>query len=78
MSDATPQSYFWLSLACFILFFPMGIVAVVYSIMVTRRAQLGDAQGALKASALARTWCLATLVVFISLVIIAGLAGLHT
>jgi len=56
----------------------MGIVAVVYSIMVTRRAQLGDAQGALKASALARTWCLATLVVFISLVIIAGLAGLHT
>jgi len=56
----------------------MGIVAVAYSIMVTRRAQSGDAQGAVKASQLARTWCLATLVVFISLVIIAGLAGLHS
>ena len=67
-----------MSLACFLLFFPMGIVAVAYSIMVTRRAQSGDAQGAVKASQLARTWCLATLVVFISLVIIAGLAGLHS
>ena len=67
-----------MSLACFLLFFPMGLVAVVYSITVTRRAQLGDSQGALKASQLARTWCLATLVVAISLAIIGGVAGIHS
>ncbi len=53
----------------------MGLVAVSYSILVTRRSQSGDVPGAAKASHLARTWCLATLVAFTVLVIVVGLTG---
>jgi hypothetical protein len=50
-------------------------VAVAYSLLVTRRSQTGDAPGAAKASHLARTWCLATLVAFTLLVVVIGLTG---
>ncbi len=77
-STTGPPTYFWLSLACTLLFFPMGLVAVAYSILVTRRSQSGDVSGAAKASHLARTWCLATLVAFTVIAVVVGLTGVHT
>jgi hypothetical protein len=76
-STTSPPTYFWLSLACTLLFFPMGLVAVAYSILVTRRSQSGDVTGAAKASHLARTWCLATLVAFTVIAVVVGVTGVH-
>jgi Interferon-induced transmembrane protein len=76
-ATGTPPTYFWLSLVCTFLFFPMGLVAVAYSILVTRRSQSGDVLGAAKASHLARTWCLATLVAFTVIAVVVGLTGAH-
>ncbi len=59
---------------CLVLFLPTALAAVVYSILVTKRTQVGDTTGAAKASRLARGWCLVTLVVF-SAAVIAALAG---
>ena len=66
---ATPANYFWQSLACLFLFLPSALVAVVYSTQVNRRVQVGDMAGAVRASRLARTWCLVTVVVFGALVL---------
>jgi hypothetical protein len=70
----TPSNYFWQSLACLFLFLPSAVVAVVYSAQVNRRVQLGDMTGAIRASRLARTWCLVTVAVFTLLMlwVIAG------
>jgi hypothetical protein len=66
---STPANYFWQSLACLFLFLPSALVAVVYSTQVNRRVQVGDMAGAVRASRLARTWCLVTVVVFGALVL---------
>jgi Interferon-induced transmembrane protein len=55
----------------------MGLVAVAYSILVSRRLQSGDAMGAAKASHLARAWCLATLVAITVIAVIWGLTGVR-
>jgi hypothetical protein len=70
----TPSNYFWQSLACLFLFLPSAVVAVVYSAQVNRRVQVGDMTGAIRASRLARTWCLVTVAVFTLLMlwVIAG------
>jgi Interferon-induced transmembrane protein len=73
-TDDSPPTYFWQSLVCLILFLPTALAAVVYSILVTKRTQVGDTTGAAKASRLARGWCLVTLVAF-SAAVIAALAG---
>jgi hypothetical protein len=67
--SATPSNYLWQSLACLFLFLPSAVVAVVYSAQVNRRVQIGDMTGALRASRLARTWCLITVGVFTLLVL---------
>jgi hypothetical protein len=46
------------------LFLPSALIAIVYSAQVNRRVQIGDMTGALRASRLARTWCLVTVGVF--------------
>jgi hypothetical protein len=66
---STPANYLWQSLACLFLFLPSAVVAVVYSAQVNRRVQIGDMTGAIRASRLARTWCLVTVVVFTLLVL---------
>jgi Interferon-induced transmembrane protein len=72
----SPPTYFWLALLCTLLFFPMGLVAVSYSMVVTRKSQSGDVPGAARASRLARTWCVATLVaVMVSVVVFFALTG---
>jgi hypothetical protein len=38
-------------------FWPGGIVAVVYGVLVNRRLAAGDIAGATRASHLARRWC---------------------
>ena len=68
-APTTPANYFWQSLACLFLFLPSALVAVVYSTQVNRRVQVGDMAGAVRASRLARTWCLVTVVVFGALVL---------
>lgn len=70
-----PPTYFWQSLACLFLFLPTAAVAVGYSFLVTRREQAGDRTGAVKASRLARTWCLASLASF-TVLILAAAAGM--
>jgi hypothetical protein len=50
----------WQSLVCLLTLLPSAIVALVYSFRVNRRVQLGDMTGAIRASRLARTWCLVT------------------
>jgi hypothetical protein len=57
-------NYFWQSLVCFFLFLPAAVIALVYSFQVTRRTQAGDRTGAVRASRLARMWCLVALAVF--------------
>jgi hypothetical protein len=64
-----PANYFWQSLVCLFLFLPSALVAVVYSTQVNRRVQVGDMAGAVRASRLARTWCLVTVIVFGALVV---------
>lgn len=66
---AAPASYLWQSIACLLLFLPSALVAIAYSTRVNRRVQLGDMTGAVRASRLARTWCLVTVVVFTGLVL---------
>ena len=77
-STGIVPSYFWQSVVCLFLFPPMGLVAVVYSILVTRRTQAGNRAAAIRASQLARVWCLATLVVFTAVFVVSALAGLTT
>jgi hypothetical protein len=65
----TPSNYLWQSLACLFLFLPSAVVAILYSAQVNRRVQIGDMTGAIRASRLARTWCLVTVGVFTLLVL---------
>ena len=50
---------------------------MVYSLLVTRRAQLGDGTGSVRASQMARLWCLATLVMFVVALLVTAATGLH-
>jgi hypothetical protein len=68
-SVAAPSNYLWQSLACLFLFLPSALVAILYSTQVNRRVQIGDMTGAIRASRLARTWCLVTVAVFTLLVL---------
>jgi hypothetical protein len=47
-----------------LLFLPSAIVALAYSTQVSRRQQLGDTPGAVRASRLARIWCMVSLLAF--------------
>lgn len=66
---ATPSNYLWQSIACLLLFAPSAVVAIVYVAQVNLRVQVGDMTGAVRASRLARIWCLVTVVVFTLLVL---------
>jgi hypothetical protein len=63
----------WPSLVCLLTLLPSAVVALVYSVQVNRRAQLGDMTGAVRASRLARTWCLVTAAAFS--VVVVGLVA---
>jgi len=67
------------SILCTVLFFPggsfTGVVAIVYGFQVNRRLAEGDWDAAVRASRLARTWCLASLAIGIVLVVIAFATG---
>jgi Interferon-induced transmembrane protein len=73
-----PPSYFWQSIASLILLPPMGLVAVIWSLLVSRRSQAGDRAGATRASLQARIWCMATLVVFAGVAVISAVLGFGT
>lgn len=75
--NTTPPTYFWQALVCLFLFLPTGVAAVAYSLLVTRRAQLGDGAGSVRASQMARLWCLATLVLFAVAVLVTAATGWH-
>jgi hypothetical protein len=64
-----PSNYLWQSLACLFLFLPSALIAILYSTQVNRRVQIGDMTGAVRASRMARTWCLVTVGVFTLLVL---------
>ena len=62
--DECPPNYLTQAiLATIFCFFPLGIVAIVYANQVETKHYAGDAQGALDASANARTWCQASVAV---------------
>jgi hypothetical protein len=58
-------TYLWQSivvtLLCCLPGLPAGVVAIVQASKVQSRQQLGDIQGALRASKNARTWCIISL-----------------
>lgn len=60
---------------CLFLFLPSAIVALAYSTQVARRVQFGDLSGAVRASRLARAWCLVTVVVFTVAFVVLATAG---
>jgi len=59
-------------------FWPTGIVAVVYGVLVNRRLAAGDADGATRASHLARTWCWVSLVLGGIALVLWGAGVIHT
>lgn len=63
-AGTTPPTYFWQALVCLFLFLPTGVAAVAYSLLVSRRAQVGDGAGSVRASQMARMWCIVTVVLF--------------
>ncbi len=65
----TPSNYLWQSLVCIFLFLPSALVAIAYSTQVNRRVHVGDMTGAIRASRLARAWCVVTVVVFAALLL---------
>jgi Interferon-induced transmembrane protein len=69
MTTGVPSNYLWQSLVCLFLFLPSAVVAVVYSTQVNRRVHVGDMTGAVRASRLARMWCVITVIVFTALVL---------
>ena len=72
----TPPTYFWQALVCVVLFPPTGLAAVVYSLLVSRRAETGDGAGSARASHLARVWCIVTVIVFAVGLVVSLAAGL--
>jgi Interferon-induced transmembrane protein len=64
-----PPTYLWQSVVCLLLFLPSAVVALMYSTQVTRLANTGDMTGAVRASRLARTWCIVTLAAFTAAVV---------
>ena len=77
-SSAQPRTYFWPALVCLFLFLPTGVPAVAYSLLVTRRQQIGDRTGSLRASQLARVWCMVTVAAFAVAVVVTATAGLQS
>ena len=73
-----PPSYFWQSIVSLILLPPMGLVAVVWSLLVSRRSHSGDREVASRASLQARIWFMATLVVFAGVAVISAVLGLSS
>jgi hypothetical protein len=63
-------------MVCLFLFLPSGLVAVYYSIMVSKRGMIGDQAGSLRASRLTRLWCFVSLAVFSVLCMIAVVSRL--
>ena len=74
--EAGPATYFWQALVCLFLFLPSGLVAVYFSIMVSKRGMIGDRAGSLRASRLTRLWCFVTLAAFSVLCMIAVVSRL--
>lgn len=74
---AEGRTYFWQSLVCLFLFLPTGAAAVAYSLLVSRRQQIGDRDGSLRASQMARLWCLVTVAVFGVAVAVTAATGIH-
>ncbi|MGH9122918.1 MAG: CD225/dispanin family protein [Acidimicrobiales bacterium] len=56
-----PPSYLWQSVFCLLVFAPAAVVAIYYSVRVSARMAVDDWRGALRASRLARAWCLVSL-----------------
>jgi hypothetical protein len=53
-----------------LIFWPGGIVAIVYGLQVNRRLSVGDVDGATRASHLAKTWCRISVVVGVVLLLL--------
>jgi Interferon-induced transmembrane protein len=75
-TTGTP-TYFWQALVCVFLFPPTGVAAVIYSLLVTKRTQVGDATGASRASYLTRICCLWSLVGMAAALVIFALTGIR-
>jgi putative copper export protein len=58
-------------------FWPGGIVAVVYGVLVNRRLAAGDVDGATRASHLARTWCWISVVVGAVVLLLIATGAVH-
>jgi len=58
LAHTLPTTYWWQAVVVFLLVPPVGAAALYFSWQVTRRADIGDWGGSLRASRLARTCCL--------------------
>ena len=58
-----------------LVFWPGGIVAIVYGVLVNRRLAAGDMAGATRASHLARRWCWISVVVGVFATLLLAVTG---
>jgi hypothetical protein len=58
LARTLPTTYWWQAVVVFLLVPPVGAAALYFSWQVTRRADIGDWGGSVRASRLARTCCL--------------------
>ncbi len=80
---ANISNYLWQSIVVTLFCcLPFGIVAIVFAAKVDGLKQVGDIQGALATSSKAKNWCLAGLgtglvviVLYVALMVFAGMAG---
>ncbi|MGH9095676.1 MAG: CD225/dispanin family protein, partial [Acidimicrobiales bacterium] len=70
-----PPTYLWAAVLCLFLFLPSALVALVFSLRVTRLAQVGDWRSAVRSSRLARTWCLVSVLLGAIVVVLALASG---
>jgi hypothetical protein len=59
----TPSPMWGLTIPAAVLAFPLGLVAIYFSMQVNQRLQAGDTAGAVKNAGLAKTWGIVFLVV---------------
>jgi len=57
-----PTNLVWAILATVLCCLPAGVVAIVYAVKVSRRYQMGDIQGAKRASETGAWWCIASII----------------
>jgi uncharacterized membrane protein len=69
-------NYLGQAILCTLLTPLIGVVAVIYALVARRRLVIGDIDGALRASHLARTWCWVSTIFFLVILLLIATGSL--